>query len=325
VTAELERRYRWLLGWYPREHREFYQEEMLGVLVNAASDGQRWPAAAEALSLIRDSASARLRRVGRRPVDERWRRAAAVTAVLATGILLAFHTGALLGVLPIRFGSAVVYVDRPPVAGPSYWTPVVAWALVLVAGLLAAPRVGVALAWLAALVEMGIQGLVYVRFTEFGPPDLWTAGLGVTVAACITAVAGGEPVLRAGVRLLGRRRLVPFAVVVVLLACEPLADRYLAVGYALYASLTCAVLAAGVVLVGAGGPVRRRILALLVPAILLTVLHNGATIAIAKDLLPVPNFLAPLQWLVLLALPPALLLLAAALIRRWERRFENNT
>jgi hypothetical protein len=51
-TSELERRYRRLLAWYPAEHRRSNGEEMLGVLLASARDGQRRPFLSDALDLV---------------------------------------------------------------------------------------------------------------------------------------------------------------------------------------------------------------------------------------------------------------------------------
>jgi hypothetical protein len=48
----LERRYQRLLGWYPPRHRAAHGDEMLGVLLAAAPDGQRRPRLAEAANLL---------------------------------------------------------------------------------------------------------------------------------------------------------------------------------------------------------------------------------------------------------------------------------
>ena len=47
----LERRYRRLLAWYPAQHRHAHGEEMIGVLLASAQDGQRRPRPADALNL----------------------------------------------------------------------------------------------------------------------------------------------------------------------------------------------------------------------------------------------------------------------------------
>ena len=49
--SELERRYRRLLAWFPAEHRRSNGEEMLGVLLASARDGQRRPFLSDAIDL----------------------------------------------------------------------------------------------------------------------------------------------------------------------------------------------------------------------------------------------------------------------------------
>ena len=51
-AVALERRYQRLLRWYPPRHRAAHGEEMLGVLLAAASEGQRRPRLAEAANLM---------------------------------------------------------------------------------------------------------------------------------------------------------------------------------------------------------------------------------------------------------------------------------
>jgi hypothetical protein len=48
----LERRYRWLLRWYPPSFRHDNEDEVLGVLMAGVRDGRRWPSAAEAADVL---------------------------------------------------------------------------------------------------------------------------------------------------------------------------------------------------------------------------------------------------------------------------------
>jgi hypothetical protein len=57
----LERAYRRLLGWYPREFRRENEQEILAVLMAGAPDGQRRPGLAESADLIRSGLWLRLR------------------------------------------------------------------------------------------------------------------------------------------------------------------------------------------------------------------------------------------------------------------------
>jgi len=59
--ANLERRYRRLLAWYPRAFRRENDEEILAVLMACAPDGRRRPGLATAADLIRSGLWMRLR------------------------------------------------------------------------------------------------------------------------------------------------------------------------------------------------------------------------------------------------------------------------
>ncbi len=49
---DLERRYRRWLRWYPTAFRREHEEEILGVLLAGADDGQRHPRPTDCLDLI---------------------------------------------------------------------------------------------------------------------------------------------------------------------------------------------------------------------------------------------------------------------------------
>jgi len=58
--ANLERAYRRLLAWYPREFRQEHEQEILAVLMASAPDGQRRPGLVESADLIRSGLWMRL-------------------------------------------------------------------------------------------------------------------------------------------------------------------------------------------------------------------------------------------------------------------------
>lgn len=66
-SAGLERRYQRLLTWYPRAYRREHEQEILGVLMAGAAEGQRRPGPREAADLIRSASLMRLRPGASRP------------------------------------------------------------------------------------------------------------------------------------------------------------------------------------------------------------------------------------------------------------------
>jgi hypothetical protein len=58
--ANLERAYRRLLAWYPREFRQEHEQEILAVLMASAPDGQRRPGLFESADLVRNGLWMRL-------------------------------------------------------------------------------------------------------------------------------------------------------------------------------------------------------------------------------------------------------------------------
>ncbi|MEU6781566.1 hypothetical protein ABZ912_20360 [Nonomuraea angiospora] len=79
----LERRYRRLLAWYPKDHRARHEEEMLAVLLAASAPGQSRPVGRDAFDLVRGGLAIRLRRVARPGARRHWRAAVDLAALLA--------------------------------------------------------------------------------------------------------------------------------------------------------------------------------------------------------------------------------------------------
>jgi hypothetical protein len=66
-TADLERKYRRLVAWYPAAFRREHEAEMLGVLMDSARDGRNRVELADTIDLIRGGLTLRLRIPGRAP------------------------------------------------------------------------------------------------------------------------------------------------------------------------------------------------------------------------------------------------------------------
>ena len=89
--AALERRYRRLLAWFPAEHRRTYGEEMIGVLLASAPDGQDRPGPADVADLVSSGLRARLRSwSGVEKVDQKWADALAAYSVVAPILMTGF-------------------------------------------------------------------------------------------------------------------------------------------------------------------------------------------------------------------------------------------
>lgn len=89
--AALERRYRRLLAWFPAEHRHTYGEEMIGVLLASAPDGQGRPAPGDVADLVSSGLRTRLRTwSGVRKIDPRWADALAAYTVAAPILMLGY-------------------------------------------------------------------------------------------------------------------------------------------------------------------------------------------------------------------------------------------
>lgn len=89
AAMNLERRYRRLLGCYPARHRGEHAEEMLGVLMADARDGQRRPGLADTANLLWGSLLIRLRPGATGTADPDWRDALALFSVVAPLFILA--------------------------------------------------------------------------------------------------------------------------------------------------------------------------------------------------------------------------------------------
>lgn len=125
MTGEtaLERRYRRLLAWYPAQYRSAYGEEMIGVLLAAASGGRGRPGLAAAFDLIRGGLRARLAAGWRALAGAGWPDALALCSVavpvLLTGYVIAQWLYVLRGYagaphVQAEHGLVVLAIAAPP-------------------------------------------------------------------------------------------------------------------------------------------------------------------------------------------------------------------
>lgn len=137
----LELRYRKLLAWYPDDHRAQHEDEMVGVLLQAAGPGQDKPNIQDTFDLLRGGLWLHLRRAFGRGSGESWRSAAAAAGAIGSCLMLAHFTFGAVG-LALNFGhltwdaaasfglaTLVVVLARSNLRAPAAGT---AWGLVVV-------------------------------------------------------------------------------------------------------------------------------------------------------------------------------------------------
>ena len=98
-AADLERRYRRLLRWFPAQYRREHEQEILSVLMAGAAEGQRRPGLADSADLVMSAIFMRWHEVTRQP-RWRWERRhprLIVRMRAAIGIWLLVLGGILLG------------------------------------------------------------------------------------------------------------------------------------------------------------------------------------------------------------------------------------
>lgn len=197
--STLEHRYRRLLRWYPADHRDRHEDEMLGVLLAAAGPDRERPTAREAADLIAGGLTVRLRRLPRGLRGPEWREGTALAATFAALILLGaclrYAVSAAVAAYEARgtgIAPETLYATAP------LWA---AWAAVAVLALCGARTVASA----------GVVAVAAVTLTAYLPLDSSSlsaeGNVSVPILLGAVVVAGllgsdGTPV---GPRLLGRR------------------------------------------------------------------------------------------------------------------------
>ncbi|MFG1688598.1 hypothetical protein ACGFNP_51230 [Nonomuraea sp. NPDC049269] len=200
--SDLEQRYRRLLRWYPREHRERHEEEMLSVLMAAARPGQSRPEPRDVLDLVKGAAAIHARWAFGPESAARWRDAMRVVAVVGPIVLLAYQIQLGFSGPTLLFGILIVFLAwtnrRRPAAA-------VAWIWAILSS------VGMVGAWM-----LSARGVSLDTGVALGG----IVGSFVLVAAVLTGVA--QP--RRGLSLVGRGRILAWsgaALTVAVVARQP--------------------------------------------------------------------------------------------------------
>ncbi|HEY7430000.1 MAG TPA: hypothetical protein VH641_04620 [Streptosporangiaceae bacterium] len=258
-TAALERRYRRLLSLYPRRHRRAHAEEMLGVLLAAAADGQRRPRLADAVDLIWCALKIRFRALLRGPADQHWQDALAVVSVVAPLLLLAADLGMtdLLGVAIRGMGGSF--------GGPSWavywwnWPTTVGAALLVLLVLLRARRT-------AALIALATTAGTVLASTQYVPAPAISSGTAIrlVLGALATVALTVSPGPARGLAILRPRRTALIGAGALALGAVIWGDPFITSHVPLLAGLTLLTVApAGVAVACLQHPVGRRVVALL--------------------------------------------------------------
>jgi hypothetical protein len=88
TAGGLEGSYRRLLRWYPSSYRTRHEEEILGVLMDAAQPGQRRPGARESVDLLWSALKIRIRQTLRGADSQPWQAALTLVGVLLPLLML---------------------------------------------------------------------------------------------------------------------------------------------------------------------------------------------------------------------------------------------
>ena len=88
TVGGLEGSYRRLLRWYPSSYRTRHEEEILGVLMDAAQPGQRRPGARESVDLLWSALKIRIRMTLRGADSQAWQAALTLVGVLLPLLML---------------------------------------------------------------------------------------------------------------------------------------------------------------------------------------------------------------------------------------------
>jgi hypothetical protein len=181
---DVERRYRRLLRWYPRDHRERNGEEMLGVLLADARDRER-PGRRETLDLLWGAARLHLRRIVGVDGGFDRRDVLAILSLLAPVLMLAAAEQDLyvLGAW-LRGGGWVTSSGSYLASDAALWAIWLAVAVLAVVGMRRVAAVG---AWLGTA---GFVQAVFVELQDTWSFRLWTTmNAGWVLLGALTAVA----------------------------------------------------------------------------------------------------------------------------------------
>jgi hypothetical protein len=183
-STSLSERYRRLLAWYPRDHRERHGEEMLDVLLDGAGERTR-PSRKETTDLLLGALRLHLRRMVGADGGIDHRDVLAIVSLLGPVVMLAgaapaldWLAGALRSGSPLSWQESIDYLPHTPVWG--------VWLLVAVLSLARMRRSAAVGAWLATAGFLVTPLAGYYTFWHSVVADTGWMLLGAVVAAALT-------------------------------------------------------------------------------------------------------------------------------------------
>jgi hypothetical protein len=207
---DLADRYRGLLAWYPRDHRERHGEEMLGVLLAGAGDRTR-PSRGETADLVRGALLLQARRVVGADGGIDHRDVFAIVSLLGPVMLLAGAAGVVdKAATVVQVGTSVAWIHDYTQA-PVWAT----WSVVAVLSLFRLRRTAAVGAWLGTagfLVMPWLDEYYAIFYLDTVIPDVGWVLLGAGVAAALTWSPGPAR----GWELVSGRRVVVLVTAVLL-------------------------------------------------------------------------------------------------------------
>lgn len=204
-STSLAQRYRRLLAWYPRDHRERHGEEMLSVLLDGAGERTR-PSRRETSDLLRGALRLHLRRVVGADGGIDHRDVLAIVSLLGPVVVLAgaapvldWLAGSLQSGSPWSWVRTINNIPHAPVWG--------IWLVVAVLSLARMRRTAAVGAWLGTAGFLFTPLLGYIMFWDSVVADTGWMLLGAVVAAALTWSPGPAR----GWELVGGARIVLLA------------------------------------------------------------------------------------------------------------------
>lgn len=210
-------RYRRLLAWYPKDHRERHGEEMLDVLLAGAGDRER-PSRKETVDVLRGALRLHFRRATGADGGIDTRDVLAIVSLLGPIAMLAGAVVVVEGLHPMLLWYPRAVLLMAP-EGPLF----AMWFVVAVLSLFRLRKTAAAAAWLSVFAFMPTAS---INFRYYWDSLMAYAGwllLGLLIAAALTWSPGPAR----GWELVGRRRVAVLAAAVVasvLLVLKSLGD-----------------------------------------------------------------------------------------------------